>query len=127
MYEIEKRNNDIPSVSKLSKLGVSAVGYTAGGIFLFILNAVTTSVIPGLIIGGLVFIFGLSSFLSKDPADKKAGFIITAAGILTIISKIKIPFLAPLSGAILGIGAVGLLALGIWNGIKFFIGLKKRS
>ena len=126
MFEIEKRKNDIPSASQLSKTGVSAVAYIAGGIFLYILNAVTgSSFIPGLIIGGIVFLFGLSAFTSKDSADKKAGLVITAAGALAMISKI--PILGILSKAALGLGAFGLLALGIWNGIKFFIGLKKRS
>jgi len=125
MFEIEKRNDNIPSASKLSKIGVSAVAYTAGGIFLFILNAITSSFIPGLIIGGAVFFIGLGVFMSKDSADKKAGMIITAAGALTLISKL--PILGGISAALLGIGAVGLLGLGIWNGMKFLIGLKKRS
>jgi hypothetical protein len=70
---------------------------------------------------------GIASFTSKDPADKKAGAIITAAGALTILSKARIPAIGTLSGVLLSIGAVGLLALGVINGIKFLIGLKKRS
>jgi hypothetical protein len=48
-----------------------------------------------------------------------------AAGVLALLSKI--PVIAPVAGTLLAIGAFGLLALVIINGIKFFIGLKKRS
>jgi len=126
MNDIEKRNN-IPSTSSLSKLGVSAVGYCAAGIFILILNSVVRSTWPGIIVGGIVCLFGIGTLKSKDPADKKAGLIITAAGALTVLSRINIPFITPVSSFLLGIGAFGLLALGIWNGIKFILGLKKRS
>jgi len=126
MYEIEKKEQ-IPSTSSLTKLGITAVGYTAGGIFLFLLQAFTRFRVLGLIVGALVCIIGLASFTSKDSADKKAGAVITAAGVLALLSKIRIPMIAPLAGTLLSIGAVGLLALGIWNGIKFIAGLKKRS
>jgi len=126
MNEIEKKS-DIPSTSSLSKLGIIAVGYTAGGIFLFLLNVLARFRGLGLIAGGVVCLIGIGSLLSKDPADRKPGLIITAAGLLAVLSKSGIPIITTLSGTLLSIGAVGLLALGIWNGIKFFIGLKKRS
>jgi hypothetical protein len=126
MSDMENINN-IPSTSILSKLGISAVGYTAGGIFLFLLNIFSRFRVFGLIIGGIVCLVGIGSLMSKDRADKKAGVLITAAGALTILSKAGIPFLTAISGTLLSIGAVGLLVLGIINGIKFFIGLKKRS
>lgn len=126
MNDIEKKD-DIPSASSLSKLGISAIGYAAGGIFLILLNIFAGLKVFGLIIGGLICLIGIGSLMSKDPTDRKAGFLITAAGGLTILSKARIPFLTTVSGTILSIGAVGLLALGIINGIKFFIGLKKRS
>jgi len=128
MGEVMKRD-EIPSASSLSKTGVAAVGYTAAGIFLSILNAVSGAgfSLIGVVAGAAVFLLGLGSFFSKDPADRKAGFIITAAGILTVVSKSGIPLLAGASRALLVIGAVGLIALGVWNAIKFFVGLKKRS
>ena len=121
------RTDEIPSTSKLSKMGVSAVGYTAAGIFLLILGFVTQSFIPAFIIGGLVLLFGIGSYRSKDLTDKKAGIVLIAAGALTILSKIPIPVIQPLSNVILSIGAVGLLLVGIVNGVKFFRGLKMRS
>ncbi|MDR1838361.1 MAG: hypothetical protein LBQ93_02085 [Treponema sp.] len=124
MNEIEKLDN-IPSVSTLQKLGITAIGYSAAGIFLFLLQAFARFRGLGIVIGALVCIIGIASFTSKDPADRKAGAIIMIAGVLALLSKI--PAVAPLAGTLLSIGAVGLLVLGIWNGIKFFIGLKKRS
>ncbi|MDR0302450.1 MAG: hypothetical protein LBI04_09100 [Treponema sp.] len=124
MYDIEKKD-DIPSTASLSKLGITAIGYTAGGIFLFLLQAFAKLRGLGLVAGAVVCVIGVVSLMSKDTADKKAGAIITTAGVLVLLSKIQ-P-LAPLAGTLLSIGAIGLLATGIVNGIKFLFGLKKRS
>ena len=126
MNDIEKRD-EIPSTSTLTKLGLTAIGYSAGGIFLFILQVVSRFRVFGLIAGAIVCLLGIGSLLSKDPADRKAGIIITTAGVLAVLSKSGIPGIMQVTGTLLVIGAVGLLALGIWSGIKFFIGLKKRS
>jgi len=124
MNEIQRQDN-IPSTTSLSKLGITAISYAAGGIFLFLLQAFARLRGLGLIAGVVVCAVGVFSLMSKDAADRKAGSIITAAGVLTLLSKI--PAIAPIAGTLLTIGAVGLLGMGIWNGIKFLIGLKKRS
>ena len=126
MNDIQERD-EIPSTSSLSKLGIAAVGYTAGGIFLFLLNIIARARGIGLVAGSVVCAVGIVSLLSKDPTDKKAGAVIAAAGILTVLSKTGIPLITATSSTLLSIGAIGLLVLGIWNGIKFFVGLKKRS
>ena len=123
MNEIEK----IPTAKNLSKMGVSAVGYCAAGAFLLILSTISNLTIPGIIAGAIVLLFGITNLASKDPADKRAGMVITAAGALTVLSVTKIPLLAPVSGVLLTVGAIGLLGLGILNAVKFFRGLKKRS
>jgi len=126
MFDIQKGSN-FPSTSSLSKTGVKAVGYTVAGIFISILIAVTESIWPAMIIGSIVCLLGIGSLSSRDKTDKKAGLIITIAGALTILSRTNIPVITSISGALLGISAFGLLAMGIWNGIKYIIGLKKRS
>jgi len=126
MYEIEKKEQ-IPSTSSLTKLGITAVGYTAGGIFLIILQTFFSKGVLGLIVGAIVCAIGIASFTSKDPTDKKAGAVIMTAGVLVLLSTSKIPAIGIIPKILLSIGAVGLLALGIWNGIKFLSGLKKRS
>ena len=126
MNDIEKRN-DIPPASSLSKQGLTAVLCTAGGVFLLVLRIISTKPVLGLIAGAVVCALGIGALMSKDPADRAPGAVITAAGVLVFLSAIKVGPIAPVAGTLLVIGMVGLLAMGIWNGIKFFFGLKKRS
>ena len=126
MNDIEKRG-EYPTTSSLSKLGLTAIGCTAGGIFLFILQAISRFRVLGLVVGAVVCVFGIASLTSKDPEDRIPGAIITAAGVLTVLSKTGIPLIRAAAGTLLSIGAFGLLAMGIWKGVKFFIELKKRS
>ena len=123
MFDIEKSDGFL-STSSLSKLGVTAVGYTAGGIFVLLLNSIASTWF-GLVVGAVVCLFGLGSFRSKDPVDRKAGFIVMAAGILVFLSKV--PLVAPIASALLVVSGIGLLVMGIRNAIKFIIGLRKRS
>ena len=126
MNEIEK-TGEYPTTSNLAKHGITAIIYTAGGIFLFVLQLVARFRVLGLIIGAVICVLGIASLKSKDPADTKPGAIITAAGVLTILSKTGIPFIRAIAGTLMSIGAVGMLAMGVLNGVKFFLGLKKRS
>ena len=126
MGDIMKRD-EIPSASSLSKMGVSAIGYTAAGIFLAVLGIFTNHWLPGVIAGGIVTLIGFGSFSSKDLTDKKAGIVLTAAGILTVLSALPIGPISGFSRVLLGVGVFGLLALGVINAVKFFRGLKKRS
>ena len=127
MNDLEKRQNDYPSTSTLSKRGISAVACTAAGLFLIIMQVLARSPVLAFIVGGLACVMGIVSLMSKDATDKKAGALIGGAGILVLLSKTKLPFIGPISGTLIVIGAVGLLAMGIWNAIKFLKGLRKRS
>jgi hypothetical protein len=124
MDEIERREK-IPPQARLSKQGITAFFCAAGGVFLFILQIISKFRVLGLIAGAVVCAVGIGALLSKDAQDHKPGAVIIAAGALAILSKV--PVIAPLAGTLLSIGAFGLLVLGVWNGIKFFAGLKKRS
>jgi hypothetical protein len=115
------------STKSLAKQGVAAIGMIAGGFFLFIIEALARFRVLGLILGVAAGIAGIVALHSKDPDDKKPGLIMTAAGVLVILSKTGIPILRSLAPTLLSIGAVGLLVMGIWKGIKFFKGLKSRS
>ncbi|MDR2019162.1 MAG: hypothetical protein LBQ14_00160 [Treponema sp.] len=114
----------------LAKQGVTAVGGIAGGVLLFIMRALPG--VAGLIAGAVVGIVGISALRSKDPDDRKPGVIISFAGALTVLSSLtKITkfagSLGALAGTLLHIGSAALLIMGIWNGVRFFRGLKKRS
>ena len=116
------------SAGTLAKQGVSAVGCGAGGSFLFVMNVIGNRLpVAGIILGVAATVVGIGALRSKDPDDKKPGAVITAAGVLVILSRAGIPLIRPLAGALLSIGAFGLLAMGIWNAVKFFRGLKNRS
>jgi hypothetical protein len=116
-------NDIVPTTNVLAKQGVTAVGGVVGGIVLLILGHLPS--IFGIVAGALVGVIGLGAMGSKEPTDRRAGLIATIAGGLTILSKV--PFLSGIAGGLLGIATVGLLGMGIWNGIKFFRGLKKRG
>jgi hypothetical protein len=126
MNDIEKKD-DYPSTSALAKQGITAVGCTAGGLFLLLMQTVARMPVLGLIVGGIACVAGIACLVSKDAADKKAGAVLGGAGILVMLSKTGLPLIKAAAGTLIGIGAVGLLALGIWNGIKFLAGLKKRA
>jgi hypothetical protein len=115
--------NDIVPVNEVAKRGVVAVGGIAGGIILFVLGSLP--VIAGIIAGAVIGIVGIAALSSKDPGDKLPGLIADAAGALAVVSRF--PVLGGMARFLLGAGAAALLALGIWNAIKFFKGMKSRS
>ncbi|MDR2798375.1 MAG: hypothetical protein LBB80_08525 [Treponema sp.] len=123
MYN-EEHNKAYSSTNVLAKQGVAAVGGIIGGAGLLLMGSLPP--IAGIVLGALAGILGIGALLSKDPEEKKPGAIITAAGCLAIVSRLSIPVIKPLAGAFLGLGALGFFAMGIWNGIKFFKGLKRR-
>ncbi|MDR0589519.1 MAG: hypothetical protein LBG25_03125 [Spirochaetaceae bacterium] len=109
----------------LAKQGVAAIGGLAGGMLLLIIGALPFPL--GIAAGVLVALVGVGVLFFRDPEDRKLGMIITAAGVLAVLARAPIPPLRSFAGVLLGIGAVGLLAMGIWKGIKFLKGLKSRS
>ena len=126
MNDIE-RADSYPSTSTLAKQGITAVGCIAGGVFLFILQAIARFRVTGLVVGAIACVVGIVSLMSKDPSDRKPGAVITGAGFLVVLSKTGVPLLQAAAGTLLSVGAFGLLAIGVLNGVKFFRGLKKRS
>jgi hypothetical protein len=107
----------------LAKQGITAVGGIVGGLALIIMRALPPVV--GLVAGVIVGVIGIGGVLSKDPDDRKPGLLAAAAGALSILARVGI--IRPLAGTLLGISALGLLVMGVWNGIKFIKGLKGRS
>ncbi|MDR0377985.1 MAG: hypothetical protein LBH70_09360 [Spirochaetaceae bacterium] len=119
MNDVEPRDGYTPS-SVLAKQGVTAIGSLIGGVGLLIAGSLPP--VPGVIVGALVGVIGAGAALSKNRDDRKLGVLAAVAGGLTMFSKIG--FMKPLAGTLLAVGAVGLLAVGVWNGVKFLKGLK---
>jgi hypothetical protein len=123
MNNIEPINEYTPT-RVLAKQGVTAIGCIAGGVIVSLIGALPPLV--SIAAGGIAGLLGIGALLSKDPGDKKPGIVLTAAGFLSIAAKVGIPALRPLSGTLLGLGAFGLFAMGMWNGFKFLKGLNNR-
>ncbi len=111
------------SPTSLTKKALTAIGGVAGGIGLFVLGSL--SPIVGIVAGAVVGVVGVCAIASKDPNDNTPGMVALGAGALAVASKL--PILGFLAKPVLAIGAVVLLGVGIWNGIKFLQGLKARS
>jgi len=125
-----EENNLQPIVPRgtLVKQGISAVAYLAGGVFLMLMAAGAGHGLLGIILSGAALVFGAGSLLSRERDDKKPGLVLATAGALGMIVRfVRIPLLQAAAGTVLTIGALGLLAAGVWNGIKFLRGLKTRQ
>jgi hypothetical protein len=123
MSDLVPGGGDYTPTTVLAKQGITAVGGIVGGAALLIMRALPPLI--GIIAGVVVGVIGIGGILSKDPDDHKPGLLAAVAGALSIFARIVI--IRPLAGTLLGISALGLLAMGIWNGVKFIRGLKDRS
>ena len=110
----------------LVKQGIAAVAHLAGGVFLIIMTMGAGRGFFGIVLSLAALVLGIGALLSKDREEKKPGVILAVAGILGMIMRFRIPLLQPIAGTLLGLGAIGLFAIGIWKGIKFLLGLKSR-
>ena len=111
----------------LVKQGTSAVACIAGGVFLMILAFAGKLPILGLVLSLIAVVIGLGALFSRDREDKKPGILLAVAGVMGMVMRFGIPGLKPFAGFVLGLGALGLFAMGIWKGIKFLLGLKSRQ
>ena len=127
MNNVEKRDEAVPT-NTLAKRGVAAIAQIAGGVLFLVMHAFGGRLRPlgiglGLVVGGI----GIAALLSKDPEDRKPGIIMTIAGALELMYQLKVPLVAGLSGWLFTVASLGLLALGIFNAIRFRKGLKSRE
>jgi hypothetical protein len=123
--DLEKNESYTPA-KKLEKYGVNAVIGIAGGVILLTATVLGARFpVVGLVLGAVSAFFGAGALFSKDPDDKKPGAILAAAGACLILSRVGLPLIRPLASSLLSIGALGFLATGILNGIRFLKGLNK--
>jgi hypothetical protein len=123
MGDIVEKNT---SSKFLSKIGVSAVLQLAGGVVLAVLSALPAPV--SAVAGVILTAVGLTGVASRDREDKKIGLVLTASGAAAILSRFGfLPILKAAGATALAVGAAAFIGLGIFNAIRFVIGLKKRS
>ena len=111
----------------LARQGISAVAYLGGGAFLMVMSIGARFTLLGIILSVVALVIGIGALLSKDREDKLPGLVMTLGGVMGMIIRFGIPILKPFAATALTIGALGLLAAGIWKGIKFLMGLKSRG
>ena len=105
----------------------AAIRSLAGGVFLMLMVMGVRFRIPGIVLSLGAMIVGLSGLLSRERrVDRRQSIIITAAGALGMLAQFGIPLLRPFAVFILGLGAIGLFASGIWKGIVFLLELRGR-
>lgn len=109
--------NDIVPRETLSKQGVAGFTAVAGGVGLLVMS---TSVVLGFVIGGVLTVAGLAVGLRKD--DRRPGLVIAGAGVLGILSAA----IGGFPGVILGLAGAGLIAYGGLSIYRFIRGLKSR-
>ena len=117
------------SDNQLSRYAANAIFGIGGGIALFVINMLLRRIIwpVGLAIGIVVTILGILGILSTTKADRKGGFIALAAGIVLLFAFRGIGPVRAIAGTILSAGGFASLGLGIWNGIRFLLGVKERT
>jgi hypothetical protein len=126
MNSIIEKDDNPNSAKDLSKTGVRAVFQLAGGIALSILGVLP--ILLSTVAGGGLTILGLAGVSSRDKEDKKIGLVLTLAGAAAILSRHGVIPLLKAGGAMaLHAGAFAFIGLGLFNLVKFVIGLKKRS
>jgi hypothetical protein len=123
MDDLTPGSGNYTPTNVLAKQGMTAIGGIVGGVALIIMGALPPVI--GIIAGVIVGVIGIGGILSKDPDDRKPGILAAMAGGLSILARVGV--IRALAGTLLSISALGLMAMGIWNGIKFIKGLKGRS
>ena len=121
------RPDPVISRELLVRQGTAAVLYLAGGLFLLVMTLGGRHPILGLILPAAALVIGSGALLSRNREDKKPGLVFAAAGIAGLLVRFGMPLLKPFAAFALVLGAMGLIAAGIWKGIRFLIGLKSRQ
>jgi hypothetical protein len=118
-----------------TKAGVRAIGGIGGAIAIGVITSLANALwgIPGIVLGGISAILGISSIRSDSKTDKVGGWIALGAGLLVglpaltqvpVIGTLLMP-LAGISSFVMGAGAVLLLGYGVFNAVKFIRGMKE--
>ncbi len=109
--------------SDLRNRGTRGVMSAAGGVGLFVVNALLHIPVVGWVIGGGLVVLGLTGLLGKTKTDKTTGGIMAAAGVAGLAAIL----LPKALGFMLTVGGLALLGYGAYNIYKFVKGLRDRA
>ena len=115
-----------PSTETLSRLRKAAVFYFAGGLILAVIQFIARQWVIAGIAGLIICAAGIGWLMANNPRNKKTGALITAVGVLVMLSKTPLKVLTVLMGTALSITIMGFLALGVKNLVLYFIAQNKR-
>ncbi|GMO52364.1 MAG: hypothetical protein Ta2G_10300 [Termitinemataceae bacterium] len=113
---------------ELSNRGVSAVLGIAGGVALFVLSILITKLFAplGMVLGVLITGLGISGIFSKSKQDRKPALFTTLVGAVLFLSSGKVfPLISTFAGTILSVCSFASFGIGLYNGVRFLLGLKK--
>ncbi|MFP4300786.1 MAG: hypothetical protein ACOC47_02565 [Alkalispirochaetaceae bacterium] len=113
----------------LVETGLRAISGLGGGLALLFLRSLSGFgglSLPGIVAGGAISLFGLSSAAgSKHPADRRGGLATAAIGALTLGASLPVVG-APIS-ALMWLGGIGLVGYGAVSVARFLRGLRTRK
>ena len=116
-----------PDVSEeMLKERRAAVVYLLGGVFLTVMTIGVRFRAVGIFLAGLAIAYGFGALMSKGREDKKRGLVMLGAGVIGFLAMFGPGLSKSFAMLFLWMGAVGLLASGIWSGVMFLI-LKRKK
>ncbi|MCL2070294.1 MAG: hypothetical protein FWH19_04835 [Treponema sp.] len=112
---------------ELDRQKKEAIAHMLGGVILMLITSGVRFRLPGIVLSSMALFFGLRGLFSHEHKDKKPPIVMTSAGILGLLIQFGPPMFRPFAVFILGLGAIGLFALGLWKGIIFLLNQKGRK
>jgi hypothetical protein len=119
---------DGASGGKLAKWATNAIFGIGGGIALFTASFLLKWLVQpaGLVIGGVLALLGISGIFSRDASDRKDGFFVLLTGAVLFGAFWGIGPIKNIASWLLSTGGLISFALGLWNGLRFLFGMRKR-
>jgi len=121
-----KPEDAYPAASVLDGLRKRAILCFAGGAALLALRFVARTPILAYVAGGVVCAVGVGWLMANNPANKKTGALIIAAGALMALSRFPVQHIALFAGIALNVIMMWLLATGVRNAISYLVTRGKR-
>ena len=119
-------DSNYPSTETLARLRHDAIFFLVGGLVLtvcrFIVGRLALTVGAGLIICAV----GIGWLMANNPANKKTGALVLGAGILVMLSGVRISIFPIITGILLSIISLWLLVKGVIVLFQYFAAQRGR-
>ena len=115
-----------PSTETLTRLRNTAIFNFAIGLALTVVQFFARQWIIALVAGVIICAVGVGWLMANNPSNKKTGMLITAMGVVVMLSRTPFKPLSVVMGTVLYIAALSFLVLGVKNLIAYLIAQGKR-